>query len=113
MEIVIPLALFAYVGLLLIIPLVILVFFVHQVRILKQYWRPIFAKVIAAIVVWVFLSFVMMYVNFIYVYAGAHARPEERGAILPMLILLALTIGYGAAGWVLCYWVKGGTNGEE
>jgi hypothetical protein len=55
-----------------------------------------------------------MYVNFLFVYGAAHTPPESRGAFVPILILLALTIGYGLAGWGLCYWIKGrAANGEE
>jgi hypothetical protein len=113
MEIVI-LASLSFFGLLIAVPLVILGFFLHKVRILKQNWRPILARGLIAIGVWLGISFLMMYVNFLFVFAAAHASPESRGAVVPMLILLALTIGYGVAGWGLCYWVKGHTEiGEE
>jgi hypothetical protein len=114
MEIVIDLAMLSYLGLLLAVPLVMLGFFLHRVRILKEDWRPILARCVIAIGVWVALSFLMMYVNFLFIYGAAHTPPQSRGALAPMLILLALTIGYGLAGWGLCYWVKGRDgNGEE
>jgi ABC-type Na+ efflux pump permease subunit len=113
-EAIVPFALLSYVALLIGIPLGILGVFLHRVRILKHDWKPVLAKGIGAVAVWLFLSFVMMYVNFIFVYSGAHTPPEARGAVMPMLILLAITIGYGLAGWGLCYWVKGrATNSEE
>ena len=113
MEIIVPFALL-YFALLIGIPLGILGVFLHRVRNLKHDWKPVLAKGIGAVAVWLLLSFVMMYVNFIFVYAGAHTSPEAPAAVMPMLILLAVTIGYGLAGWGLCYWVKGrATNSEE
>ena len=96
-----------YFALLIGIPLGILGVFLHRVRILKHDWKPVLAKAIGAVAAWLLLSFVMMYVNFIFVYAGAHTAPEAPTAVMPMLILLAVTIGYGLAGWGLCYWVNG------
>src|SRR5688572_17419059 len=106
MEIMVPFALLSYVGLLIGIPFGILGVFLHRVRILKHDWKPVLAKAIGAVAVWSLLSFAMMYPVFIVVYSGAHTRSDARVAVIPVLILLALIIGYGLAGWGLCYLVN-------
>ena len=104
MEIVMLVSL-SFFGLLIAVPCAILGVFLHKVRILKQNWKPLLAKAVIAISFWLGISFVMMYVNFIFVFAAAHGYPNSREALGPALILLALTIGYGLAGWGLCYLV--------
>ena len=99
------LAMLSFVGLLIGFPFAILGVFLHKVRILKQNWRPILARAVIAIGFWLFISFLMMYVNFIFMYSAAHAYPGSSAALGPVLILVALTIGYGLAGWGLCYLV--------
>jgi hypothetical protein len=85
MEIVIDLAMLSYLGLLLAILLVIPGFFLHGLRILKQDWRPILARGVIGIAVWLALSSLMLHVNFLFVFGAAHTPPESRGAVVPML----------------------------
>ena len=99
------LALLSFFGLLIGVPFAILGVFLHKVRILKQNWKPILGRAVIAVGLWLGISFLMMYVNFIFVYSGAHASPESRAALGPALILVTLTIGYGLAGWGLSYLV--------
>jgi|SRR5687768_7712374 len=114
MEIIVPFALLSYFGLLIGIPFGILGVFLHRVRILKHDWKPVLAKGIGAIAVWLLLSFAMMYPVFIVVYTGAHTPSDARVRVMPVLIFLVVTIGYGLAGWGLCYWVnRRATNSEE
>lgn len=92
-------------GLALAIPLIIFGLFLHRVRILKQSWQPILAKAIAAVLAWACLSFLMLFVDFLFVYVNAHVPPSSRNEVTPVISLLTATFVYGLAGWGLCYWV--------
>ncbi len=101
-----PLALLGFFGLSVGVPLAMLGVLLHRVRILKHNWRPVLAVGVFAFLVWVFLSFIMFYINFIFMFAMAHTSPKESRAVVPMLIWLAITIAYGLIGWLLCYWIN-------
>jgi hypothetical protein len=92
-------------GIALAIPLILLGIFLHRVRVLKQSWKPILAKAICALLAWAFFSFLMLQVDFIFVYVNAHTPPGAPDNVTPLLTLLTATIVYGLAGWGLCYWV--------
>lgn len=93
------------IGLALAIPLIIFGLFLHRVRVLKQNWRPVLAKAVCAVMLWAFLSFLMLHVAFIFVYTSAHTPPGASSGIEPVLKLLTITFVYGFAGWGLCHWV--------
>ena len=93
-------------GLALAMPLIILGIFLHRVRILKRSWKSILLKAVCAVVVWACASFVVLFLDFAYVYASAHT-PHAAGAdVRPVMTLFVLTITYGLIGWGLCYWVS-------
>lgn len=92
-------ALLGFFGSLVAVPLGMLGVFLHRVRILKHDWRPVLVVSMFAFLVWIFLSFIMSYMNFIFLFASAHTSPQERGAVKPMLVWIALTIAYGLVGW--------------
>ena len=92
-------------GLALAIPLIIFGVFLQRVRILKQSWKPILARAICALMAWAFCSFLMLQVDFFYVYTEAHTPPGLSSGVTPVFTLLSATVVYGLAGWGLCYWV--------
>jgi cytochrome c biogenesis factor len=92
-------------GLALAIPLIVLGIFLHRVRILKQSWKPILAKAIGAVLAWACLTFLMLNVDFIFVYVNAHAPQGASIGVTDVLPLLTSTFVYGLAGWGLCHWV--------
>ena len=95
----------ARLGFALAVPLIIFGILLHRVRILQQSWKPILFKAICAVVAWACFSFLMLHVDFFFVYTSAHTPPGARSDITPVITLLANTFVYGLAGWGLCHWV--------
>ena len=92
-------------GLALAMPLIIFGIFLHRVRILKRSWKRILPKVVCAVVAWACASFVVLFLDFAFVYASAHT-PQATGVdVRPVITLFVMTLVYSLIGWGLCYWV--------
>jgi hypothetical protein len=93
----------------------ILYFFVYRVKILKQDWRPVLAKAAISLIVWLALSFGMLFIIFFGLIYGDRfddTPPTLREEAYPMIFLLVCAIVYGLLGWGLCYWVRGAPTKE-
>ncbi|OLE55276.1 MAG: hypothetical protein AUG51_04140 [Acidobacteria bacterium 13_1_20CM_3_53_8] len=90
-------------------PYFILYFSIYQIRILKREWRPILAKTIISLIVWLALSLVMFFALFFsFIYGDRFDNvPTLYEEIEVMLILVGLVAVYSLSGWGLYYWVKG------
>lgn len=67
--------------------------------------------VLAALVIHLGLSVVILWINFIAVYTAAHAGPSiPEMPVTGVLNYVGILIMYVVCGWLLCSWVNGGVN---
>jgi glucan phosphoethanolaminetransferase (alkaline phosphatase superfamily) len=83
---------------------------IYRIRILKQDWRPIIAKSVISLIMWLALSFGMLMIiffGFIYGDRFGDTPPTMSEAAASLLFLFIPSVVYGFLGCDLCNWVKG------
>jgi hypothetical protein len=91
-------------------PFLLVYFSVYRVRVLRHDWRPVLARGVISLVIWLCLSFLMLAViffGFIYGDRFDDTPPTLREEAEPLIVFCVLIIVYGLVGWGLCGWVKG------